>query len=62
MNRLLLYQKMRTMEAIGVDCYNQCTTGSIAMTLTAIRSDSEHVPVVVIVDDSNDRVRRKEIL
>ena len=32
---------------IGVDAYNQCTTGDKAKTLTAERSDAEHVPVVV---------------
>ena len=32
---------------IGFDAYNQCTTGNKAKTLTAERSDTEHVPVVL---------------
>lgn len=35
-------------EAIGIDLYNQCTTGRVAKTLNAIKSDADHVPCVLI--------------
>ena len=48
---------------IGVDLYNQCTTGEVAKTLNAIKADADHVPCVLLVkDDENDNDDRKEIL
>ena len=35
-------------EVIGVDFYNQSLTGGVAKTLNAIKSDSDHVPCVII--------------
>lgn len=35
-------------EPIGVDIYNQTTTGGVSMTMTAIRSDANHVPCVIV--------------
>lgn len=38
------------MEAVGVDLYNQTTTGGVSKTLNSIRSDADHVPVVLVFD------------
>lgn len=35
------------LEPIGVDLYNQSTTGEVSKTLNAIKSDSDHVPCVI---------------
>ncbi|MBQ1573159.1 MAG: hypothetical protein IIZ78_18660 [Clostridiales bacterium] len=32
---------------IGVDLYNKSLTGDVSKTLNAIRSDSDHTPVVI---------------
>lgn len=37
-------------EVIGVDLYNQATTGGVSKTLNSVRSDSDHVPCVLIYD------------
>lgn len=37
------------MDAIGFDAYNQCLTGGVAMSIRAIRSDTEHLPCVIEV-------------
>lgn len=42
------------MIVIGVDLYNQTLTGGASKTLNAIRSDSDHTPVVIIKEDEND--------
>ena len=44
-------------EAIGVDAYNQTVTGDVSMSMTAIRSDSNHVPCVLDMTHANDVVR-----
>lgn len=36
-------------EVIGIDLYNQCTTGGVAMTLASARADNEHVPCIVSI-------------
>ena len=38
-------------EVIGVDLYNQCLTGGVAKTLNSIRSDADHIPVVLVLND-----------
>lgn len=35
---------------IGVDLYNQCTTGDKAMAIRAAKADSEHIPCVLAID------------
>lgn len=35
-------------EAIGIDLYNQCTTGGVAKTLNSIKSDADHIPCVMV--------------
>lgn len=35
-------------KAIGVDLYNQSTTGDVSKTLNSIRSDADHVPCVIV--------------
>lgn len=35
-------------EVIGVDVYNLCTTGGVAMTINSARADAEHQPCVLI--------------
>ena len=37
---------------VGVDSYNLCTTGDVARTLAASRSDNEHLPVVAYTYDA----------
>lgn len=34
-------------EPLGVDLYNQSTTGSVSKTINSIKSDSDHVPCVI---------------
>jgi len=41
------YVPMIVEETVGVDLYNQCTTGDVSKTLNAIKSDSDHVPCVI---------------
>ena len=41
------------MIVIGVDLYNQCTTGGVSKTLNSIATDADHVPCVVIYEDEN---------
>ena len=36
------------MEVLGLDSYNLCSTGKVARTLAAARSDNEHLPCVVM--------------
>ena len=33
---------------IGIDFYNQCVTGDVAMSIRATRGDMEHIPCVLI--------------
>ncbi len=40
---------------IGVDGYNQCSTGNVAKSMTAISSDYHHVPCVVYPTAVNDQ-------
>ena len=35
-------------EVIGLDFYNQTTTGGVAMPLRSVRGDNEHTPCVLI--------------
>ena len=37
--------------AIGVDLYNQSVTGGVSKTLNSIKSDADHTPVVLIIED-----------
>ena len=41
------YQQGYLLASIGVDLYNQSTTGEVSKTLNAIKSDSDHVPCVI---------------
>lgn len=41
-------------EVIGIDVYNLCITGSVAMTMTGIATDSHHIPTVLIERMSDD--------
>lgn len=41
--------------AIGLDLYNQVTTGQKTMTLCASRSDHEHIPYVLVSAPSIQR-------
>lgn len=36
------------MEAVGFDVYNQAVTGDVAKSLTAVKSDADHTPVVAV--------------
>ncbi len=36
------------MEVIGVDLYNQTTTGIVSKGLTSAATDSDHIPCVLI--------------
>lgn len=38
-------------EAIGVDLYNQTTTGSVSKTLNCAATDADHVPCVLVLND-----------
>ena len=42
--------------AIGIDLYNQTLTGGVSKTLNAIKSDSDHVPCVLILNDMGGAV------
>ena len=49
------------LRVIGVDSYNQTTTGDVAKPLTSAASDSDHLPLIIMeVDDDNSfsRVRQ----
>lgn len=35
-------------DVTGIDSYNLCTTGEVAKTLQAERSDNEHLPCVIV--------------
>lgn len=37
--------------AIGVALYNQSVTGGVSKTLNSIKSDADHTPVVLIIED-----------
>ena len=49
------------MDAIGFDAYNQCLTGGVAMSIRAIRSDTEHLPCAVILLDHHPADSRTDI-
>lgn len=42
----------RELAAVGFDVYNMATTGEVSKTLTSIRSDADHVPVVFTQSDA----------
>ena len=42
--------------AIGVDLYNQTLTGGVSKTLNSVRSDSDHVPCVLVLNDQGGGV------
>lgn len=44
---------------VGVDLYNKSLTGNVAKTLNAIRSDSDHTPVVIINNSKDERPEDK---
>lgn len=46
---------MKQTEVEGIDLYNQTTTGGVAKTLNAIRGDADHVPVVLIRYEREER-------
>ena len=41
---------------VGIDLYNQTTTGEVSKTLNSIRSDSDHVPCVLVLNDQGGSV------
>jgi len=45
------------MVVIGLDAYNQCTTGDVSKSLNSAATDSDHIPCVMIEveDDNPDR-------
>jgi len=45
----------RAGECVGFDAYNQATTGDKAITLCATRSDAEHLPCVISVDQGSGK-------
>ena len=47
--------------ALGVDLYNQSLTDNVSKTLNAIRSDSDHVPVVISSSNTNATVRNDDV-
>ena len=49
-----LYPMDNYVSAIGFDLYNQTLTGTVSKTLNAIRSDADHVPVVIIYPATKD--------
>lgn len=42
-------------EVIGVDLYNQSVTGEVSKPMTAIATDSDHIPCVLIGKDETNR-------
>lgn len=42
------------MFVIGIDSYNLTTSGGVTITLQAARSDNEHIPCVIIVEEKDD--------
>lgn len=44
------------LKVIGIDLYNQCTTGEVSKTLNHIACDSDHVPCVLIVENEEDKL------
>ena len=40
---------------VGVDLYNQTTTGMVSKTLNSVRSDADHTPVVCIQDSTENK-------
>ena len=44
------YYKDPQIVVIGVDLYNKSLTGDVSKTLNAIRSDSDHTPVIISID------------
>ena len=39
------------MVVVGIDLYNQTTTGGVAKSLNSIATDSDHVPCVLVLND-----------
>ena len=46
---------------LGADSYNQTLTGNESKTLNSIRSDSDHVPVVISSSNTNATVRNDDV-
>ena len=44
---------------LGVDLYNQCMTGGVSKTLNAIKSDSDHIPCVLVLEHHPNDSRLK---
>lgn len=44
---------------IGIDLFNQTTTGNVSKTLNAVATDSDHIPVICIEGNVVDRVSSK---
>lgn len=42
-------------KAIGFDAYNQSVTGNVSKPLTSIATDSDHVPVVFVLNDQGGK-------
>ena len=42
-------------EVIGLDLYNQCTTGEVSMSIRATRGDTEHIPCVLIGENDESK-------
>lgn len=48
------------MVVIGIDVYNQCTTGDVSKSLSSAATDADHIPCVMIeVDNEKKLVRRQ---
>ena len=43
-------------KAIGIDLYNTSVTGNVSKTLNSAASDSDHVPVVIVLNDQGGNV------
>ena len=48
-------------DAIGLDLYNQATTGGVSMTVTSKRSDPHHVPCVIVYDSRGQDARYRPL-
>lgn len=46
---------------VGIDLYNQCTTGGVSKTLNAIKCDSDHVPCVLVYESHNQDSRYRPL-
>ena len=46
---------------MGIDLYNQAMTGGVAKTLNAIKSDADHIPVVLVYESHGQDCRYKPL-